>query len=30
VAPLLTQRETEACMAIILGITSEGITLELA
>nr|GAJ37954.1 hypothetical protein BDOA9_0205720 [Bradyrhizobium sp. DOA9] len=29
VAPVLTQRETEVCAAIILGLTSEGISLEL-
>jgi DNA-binding CsgD family transcriptional regulator len=29
VAPMLTQRETEVCAAIILGLTSEGIALEL-
>lgn len=29
VAPGLTQRETEVCAAIILGLTSEGIALEL-
>jgi DNA-binding CsgD family transcriptional regulator len=29
VTPILTQRETEVCAAIILGLTSEGIALEL-